>query len=70
MSGGGFAAVLQLLGLLCTLPGLWLAVNGVRVVVSGRIDERQRAARSLKWGIPLLAIGLLLLFGGTWLARV
>jgi hypothetical protein len=70
MSGGEFAAVLQLTGLMCTLPGLWLAVNGVRVVVSRRIDERRRAASSLKWGIPLLAIGLLLLFGGTWLARV
>jgi len=69
MSGGGMAAGLQLLGLLVTLPGLWLAVHGVRVVVSGRIDERRRAVSSLKWGIPLLAIGLALLFGGAWLAR-
>ena len=69
MSGGGFAAALQLIGMMCTLLGLWLVVNGVRVVVSGRVDERRRATSSLKWGIPLLVIGLLLLFGGAWLAR-
>ena len=59
----------QLVGLLCTLVGLWLAANGLRVVVSGRIDERRRAANSLKWGVPLLVIGLLLWFSGSWLAN-
>jgi hypothetical protein len=60
---------IQLVGLLCALIGLWLAANGLRVVVSGRIDERRRAAKSLVWGVPLLVVGLLLLFGGSWFAN-
>ena len=39
----------------------------MRVVVSGRIDERNRAAKSLKSGLPLLIVGLILLFFGSWL---
>jgi hypothetical protein len=37
--------------------------------VSGRIDERQSSARALRWGLPLLVIGVVLVFGGTWLAN-
>jgi hypothetical protein len=59
----------RIVGLLLVLPGLWLSAGGLRVVVSGRIDERRRSARSLKIGLPLLAIGLLLLFSGSWLAN-
>jgi hypothetical protein len=63
------ANVVRLVGLLIVLPGLWLSAGGLRLVVSGRIDERKRSARSLKLGLPLLILGLLLLFGGTWLAN-
>jgi hypothetical protein len=63
------ANVVRLLGLLIVLPGLWFSAGGLRVVVSGRIDERRRSANSLKVGLPLLVTGLLLLFGGTWLAN-
>ena len=56
-------------GLVVTIIGLWHAAGGLRVVVSGRIDERRRSAGSLKLGLPLLGVGLLLLFGGTWLVH-
>ncbi|MCI0491641.1 MAG: hypothetical protein L0Z07_01745 [Planctomycetes bacterium] len=57
------------IGLLVVLPGLWFVAGGLRVVVSRRIDEQRRSTKSLKIGLPLLATGLLLLFGGTWLAN-
>lgn len=58
-------------GLVVTVLGLWYSAGGMRVVVSGRIDERRRSANSLKRGIPLLMVGLLLLIGGTWfMARI
>jgi hypothetical protein len=63
------AAVLRLAGILCVLPGLFFAANGVRTVVSGRIDERSSSALALRIGLPLLIVGVLLLFGGTWLAN-
>jgi hypothetical protein len=37
-------------------------------VVSGRIDERKKSVGALKRGVPLLLLGLLLLFAGSWLA--
>jgi hypothetical protein len=46
-----------------------MTAGGMRVVVSGRIDERRRSASSLKWGVPLLLVGVLLVFGGTALAN-
>ena len=61
--------VVRLVGLAVTFVGLWLSAGGLRVVVSGRIDERRRSANALKWGLPLLAFGLSLLAGGTWLAN-
>jgi hypothetical protein len=61
--------IARLVGLLTLLPGLWFLAGGMRVVVSGRIDERRRSARSLRVGVPLLIAGLLLLFGGTWLVN-
>jgi hypothetical protein len=64
------AAAMRLVGLVCIVPGLFLAANGVRVVVSGRVDERQSSTRALKFGLPLLAAGLLLVFGGTWLTNM
>jgi hypothetical protein len=64
----GIAAVLRLVGFMLTVWGLWKSAGGMRVVVSGRIDERNRAAKSLKVGLPLLIFGLVLLFFGSWLA--
>lgn len=64
-----FANVVRIVGLVIVLPGLWLAAGGMRVIVSGRIDERRRSAAALKLGLPLLVVGLLLLFGGSWLAN-
>jgi hypothetical protein len=60
--------LLRFAGLIITIVGLWLSASGMRVVVSGRIDERKRSAGALKRGVPLLVVGLLLLFGGSWLA--
>jgi hypothetical protein len=59
---------LRLIGLVVTVLGLWYSAGGMRVVVSGRIDERNKSAKSLKRGLPLLVIGLVLLVGGTWWA--
>lgn len=61
------ANVVRFVGLAMAVVGLWYSARGLRVVVSGRIDERKKSAQSLKRGLPLLIIGLLLLFGGTWL---
>ncbi|MEX2092177.1 MAG: hypothetical protein WD971_05840 [Pirellulales bacterium] len=63
------AVILRIVGLVCVLPGLFLAANGVRTVVSGRIDERKSSASALRLGLPLLLAGVLLLFGGSWLAN-
>jgi hypothetical protein len=63
------ANIVRLAGLAVIVPGLWFLAGGVRTVVSGRIDERRRSANSLKLGLPLLVLGLLLLFGGSWLAN-
>lgn len=61
--------IVRFVGLFVTVAGLWHSAGGMRVVVSGRIDERRRSASSLKLGLPLLAAGLLMLFGGNWLVR-
>ena len=61
--------LVRVIGLLLTISGLWFSAGGLRVVVSGRIDERRRSAGSLKFGVPLLVVGLVLLFGGTWLVN-
>jgi len=60
------ANVVRLAGLAISILGLWYSAGGLRVVVSGRIDERKTSARSLKRGLPLLAAGLVLFLGGTW----
>ena len=56
-------------GLLLTLIGLWFSAGGMRTVVSGRIDERKRSAGALKRGLPLVVVGLAMLFGGFWLVN-
>ena len=63
------ANVLRFVGLFVTVSGLWQLAGGVRWVVSGRVDERQRSANSARLGLPLLVVGIILLFGGTWLAN-
>jgi O-antigen/teichoic acid export membrane protein len=63
------ANAMRLIGLLVTIAGLWFSAGGMRVVVSGRIDERRRSAKSLKLGLPLLVLGIALLVGGIWLAN-
>ena len=61
------AVAVRFVGLVLVLPGLWLVANGMRVVVSGRIDERRRAGSSLRRGVPILLAGLLFLFGASWI---
>jgi hypothetical protein len=63
------ANFIRIVGLLLVLPGLWFSAGGMRVVVSGRIDERKRSASSLRIGLPLLVVGVVMLFGGTWLVN-
>jgi hypothetical protein len=50
-------------GMAVTLVGLWFSSAGLRVVVSGRIDERRRSGVSLKRGLIVLLVGVLLLLG-------
>jgi hypothetical protein len=63
------AVIVRLIGIVCVLPGLFLAAGGVRTIVSGRLDERRRSANSLRFGVPLLVFGVLMLFSGSWLAN-
>ena len=60
---------LSLIGLLATVFGLWSVAGGLRVVVSNRSDERSDSTRSVKFGIPFAVGGVVLLFGGIWLAN-
>ncbi len=64
MLEAGFATVLRLVGLVLIVYGLWYSAGGMRVVVSGRIDERKRASESLKIGLPLVVLGLAVEFFG------
>jgi hypothetical protein len=57
----------RFVGLVVLVMGLWFSAGGMRVVVSGRLDERRRASGSLRRGIPLVVVGLLMLVGGTWI---
>lgn len=63
------ANVLRFIGLFVAVSGLWQLAGGVRLIVSGRIDERQRSANSVRIGLPLLIVGVVLLLCGTWLAN-
>jgi O-antigen/teichoic acid export membrane protein len=64
------ANALRFAGLLVTALGLWFSAGGMRIVVSGRIDERRKSAKSLKLGLPLLLTGIVVLAAGTWLANL
>jgi uncharacterized membrane protein YiaA len=63
------ANAVRFVGFVVILAGLWLSAGGMRVIVSGRIDERRKSARSLKVGVPTLLVGIVLLFVGIWLAK-
>lgn len=63
------ATLVRVVGWVCVLPGLFFAANGVRTVVSGRLDERKSSARALRLGLSLLVVGIMLVCGGTWLAN-
>jgi O-antigen/teichoic acid export membrane protein len=64
------ANALRFAGLLVIIAGLWFSAGGMRVVVSGRMDERRKSANSLRFGLPLLVTGVLVLVAGTLLARL
>ena len=66
----GISIVLRVVGVVLVAWGLWNAAGGLRVVVSGRIDERNRAASGLKSVIPLFLIGAVLFFFGMSLAKL
>jgi hypothetical protein len=63
------ANIVRFVGLAITVAGLWYSAGGMRIIVSGRIDERRRSSQSLKFGLPLVAVGVLLLIGSFWLAN-
>jgi hypothetical protein len=63
------ANILRFAGLAISIAGLWHMAGGMRVVVSGRIDERRRSAKALRLGVPLVVAGVLLLSLGIWLAK-
>jgi O-antigen/teichoic acid export membrane protein len=63
------ANALRFAGLIVIVAGLWFSAGGMRVVVSGRIDERRKSAKSFKLGLPLLLTGIVVLGVGTWLAN-
>jgi O-antigen/teichoic acid export membrane protein len=63
------ANALRVAGLIVIVAGLWFSTGGMRVVVSGRIDERRKSAKSLKLGLPLLLTGIVVLGVGIWLAN-
>lgn len=60
---------MRLTGLVLVISGLWYLAGGLRTVVSGRFDERQRSAQSVKKGILLAVVGMLLVVGGTWISN-
>lgn len=62
--------LLRFVGLVVTIIGLWYSAGGMRVVVSGRIDERRRSAMSLRKALMLLAAGLVLLVSGMWVVSI
>jgi hypothetical protein len=61
------SVILRLAGMTLIIFGLWYSSGGLRMVVSGRIDERNQAEKSLKLGLPLLGGGIVLLLFGFWL---
>ena len=63
------ANIVRFVGLAIAIAGLWYSAGGMRIIVSGRLDERRRSTQSLKFGLPLVAVGVLLLIGSFWLTN-
>jgi hypothetical protein len=63
------ANIVRFVGLAIAIAGLWYSAGGMRIVVSGRLDERRRSSQSLKFGLPLVAVGVLLLIGSFLIAN-
>lgn len=63
------AILLRLAGLTMIVFGLWYSTGGVRLIVSGRIDERNEARQSLRLGVPILVGGIVVLMFGFWLEK-
>ncbi len=61
--------MMWVIGLAATVFGLWCVAGGLRVVVSGRIDERKQSGSAARVGVPFVVVGAALLFGGIWLAN-
>lgn len=59
----GLVTILRYVGFALIITGLWFSAGGMRVVVSGRIDERKKSTRSLKRGLGLLLVGVAMLIG-------
>jgi hypothetical protein len=59
---------LFVLGVVSGVFGLWCAVGGLRVVISNRRDEQQRSGTSARFAVLFIVVGLVLSFGGLWLA--
>jgi hypothetical protein len=55
-------------GAMSAMFGLWCAVGGLRVVVSSRVDEKRQGSRSARFAVLYIVAGLILSFGGLWLA--
>jgi uncharacterized membrane protein HdeD (DUF308 family) len=60
--------LLLAVGVLSALFGLWCAAGGLRVVVSNRMDEKKESGRSARFSVLYIVAGLILSFGGLWLA--
>jgi hypothetical protein len=59
---------LLIAGVMSAVFGLWCAAGGLRVVISNRVDEQRRGGRSAKFAVSFILAGLILSFGGLWLA--
>jgi hypothetical protein len=61
--------VLAAIGVCAAAFGLWSVAGGLRVIVSGRLDERSRSGKIAKIGIPFAVGGVVLLFIGIYVAN-
>lgn len=61
--------LLCVIGAMSTVFGLWGVAGGLRVIVSGRVDERRQSSKAARFGVPFAVGGIVLLFVGIWLAE-
>jgi hypothetical protein len=60
--------LLLAIGVLSAVFGIWCAAGGLRVVISNRTDEKKQSGRSARFAVLYIVVGLILSFGGLWLA--